>query len=405
MKAFADLHVHSKYSGGTSKHMSPSLMVREGKKKGINLIGSGDILHPQWLNDITQLEYNGEGFYHLDGTYLPLTVEVEDERRVHHLIIFPEKEKVLEFREAVASRSSNIDADGRPKLRMSGAEIAELAHEAEALVGPCHAFTPWTAMYAYHNSIKECYGDAVKYVSFLELGLSADSDYADRIEEIRHLTYLTNSDAHSPYPNRLGREFNVIEMDDMSFESLKKAITDTSEKRFVLNVGLPPEEGKYNRTACTRCYEKYTLQEAIMRKWRCSCGGLIKRGVSDRVNELSDYENPEHPQHRPEYLHLIPLMEIIAKVVGQGVYTKRVRETWEALIKKYGTEINVLIYGNLDGIEDERLRRAVHRFRAGKVKLSPGGGGKYGEIIVDSLYEDIEEPAYEMKNGKTLFDY
>ena len=33
--------------------------------------------------------------------------------------------------------------------------------------------------------------------------------------------FLTNSDAHSPWPHRLGREFNQIELEDISYTSIK----------------------------------------------------------------------------------------------------------------------------------------------------------------------------------------
>ena len=102
--------------------------------------------------------------------------------------------------------------------------------------------------------------------------MSADSSYADRIEELRELTFLTNSDAHSPYPIRLAREFNRFQVEDTSFDELKAAIERKRGRRPVLNVGVPPAEGKYNESACIRCYKHYPLTEAIIRKWRCACG-------------------------------------------------------------------------------------------------------------------------------------
>lgn len=60
-----------------------------------------------------------------------------------------------------------------------------------------------------------------KKPDFLELGLSADTNMADRIEELQDIVFLTNSDAHSPWPHRLGREFNRLKLDDFSYTSLK----------------------------------------------------------------------------------------------------------------------------------------------------------------------------------------
>jgi len=45
MRVNSDLHIHSKYSAGTSKNMSLAALAKEGAKKGIQLIATGDCLH------------------------------------------------------------------------------------------------------------------------------------------------------------------------------------------------------------------------------------------------------------------------------------------------------------------------------------------------------------------------
>jgi len=367
-------------------------LAKEGTRKGIQLLGTGDCLHPKWLSGIKELEERNGIFYFTGkgegkNTDFVLTVEVEDMRRVHHLLILPAIAKAEELYESFSSYSRDIDSDGRPSLRLSGEEIAEHAKNAEALIGPCHAFTPWTALYAYHNSLRECYGDMVGYVSFVELGLSADSSYADRIEELRELTFLTNSDAHSPYPIRLAREFNRFQVEDTSYDELKAAIARKRGRKPVLNVGVPPAEGKYNENACIRCYKHYPLTEAIIRKWRCDCGGLIKKGVHDRVNELADCDGT-HPEHRPPYLHLIPLAEIIGLALHKSTSSKAVNKVWESLLAGFGTEVNVLVDAPMDDFNtdtadfnlDARVIEAIKAFRAGEIRVIPGGGGKYGVI-------------------------
>ncbi|RZN40916.1 MAG: endonuclease Q family protein, partial [Methanophagales archaeon ANME-1-THS] len=312
----ADLHLHSRYSAATSPRMDIPTLATEAARKGMHLLGTGDCLHPHWLRGIKELEEQNGFFYGKRGdagnssTRFVLTVEVEDERRVHHLLIVPSISKAEELYESFRRSSPDIDADGRPSLRLSGEAIAEQAKDAGALIGPCHAFTPWTAVYAYHQSLRECYGALVSSISFVELGLSADSSYADRIEELRPLTFLTNSDAHSPHPIRLAREFNRFYVADMGFDELKAAIQRRGGRKPVLNVGVPPQEGKYNESACIRCYTHYSLSNAITSRWRCACGGLIKKGVRDRVDELANTDGT-HPDHRPPYVHLIPLAELI----------------------------------------------------------------------------------------------
>ncbi len=376
----ADLHIHSKYSMATSPKMDLPTLASESRKKGIQLVATGDCLHPKWLEEIKKLKEEN-GFFRLDDISFVLTTEIEDINHVHHLFIIPSISKAEELYEIMKHHSTNIDSDGRPVVRLSGDEIAEIAKEAEALVGPSHAFTPWTAMYAYYDSLKECYKDMTGYIYFIELGLSADTLYADRISELRCLTFLTNSDAHSPYVNKFAREFNRFEMQEMSFEELKMAIIRKKGRKPILNVGMFPEEGKYNESACIRCHKHYSLRESIIHNWICSCGGVIKKGVKDRVNELSTYDTPHHPPHRPPYLHIIPLSEIIALALGISVNTKGVQKIWNELIERYGSEVSVLVDADIknSGV-DERVIDAIKAFREEKVIIHPGGGGQYGRI-------------------------
>jgi len=364
----------------TSNNMKLPVIAEQAYKKGIQLVGSGDCLHPKWRYELRQLERVNDAFIY-DRTYFVPTVEVEDASRVHHLILVPSLSKAEELYETFKKHSLNIDTDGRPTVNLTGEEIASAAKEIESLIGPAHAFTPWTAVYAYYNSLSECYGSLVKYVSFVELGLSADTSYADRISDLNRLTFLTSSDAHSPWPNKFAREFTRVEVENIGFDELKKAILQTEGRHPVLNVGLFPEEGKYNESACIRCARHYTLKEAIALSWRCGCGGRIKKGVKDRAEELADVET--QPSHRPPYLHTIPLSEIIALSLGySSSKNKTVQDAWEKLITVFGNEVNVLVDADLDQIDfvDARITRAIKAFRDGRVILHPGGGGKYGRI-------------------------
>jgi len=396
----ADLHIHSKYSMATSPKMDLPTLAAESRKKGIQLVATGDCLHPKWLSEIKKIREEN-GVFTIDSTHFVLTTEVEDLNQVHHLLIIPSVSKAEELYEFMKPHSNNIDSDGRPNVRLPGSEIAQAAKDAGALIGPAHAFTPWTAMYAYHNSLKDCYGDLAGYIYLIELGLSADTSYADRISELSCLTFLTNSDAHSPYVNKLAREFNRFEMKDIRFDELSMAIIREKGRKPVLNAGMPPEEGKYNESACIRCFKHYTMRESIIKNWRCSCGGKIKKGVKDRVNELASYDTPRNPPHRPPYLHLIPLSEIIAMALGTGVGTKKVQGIWDILIRKYGSEVNVLVDAAInDSGVDEHVIDAITAFRGGNVRVIPGGGGQYGRVELGSA-----TPEKQPESQKSLFDF
>jgi uncharacterized protein (TIGR00375 family) len=329
--------------------------------------------------------------------------------------MFPSHGSALEFRKKVGKHSNNIDKDGRPILHLSGMEIAQFAMDVDALIGPSHAFTPWTSLYAYHDGLRGSYGDMADHVSFIELGLSADSDYGDRIVELEGVTFLTNSDAHSHHPQKLAREFTRFEMDEITFEGLRRAILRKGSNGAVLNVGLPPQEGKYNETACTRCYTHYSLKDALARKWRCNCKGRIKKGVLDRVGELANSEKPRRPEHRPEYLHLIPLSEIVARALGlASVTSKKVRGVWETLVDRFGSEVAALVDVDMDEIErvvGDDVAGAMRMFRENRIMVLPGGGGQYGKIFIpgfggfDEIEFEVMLKAQRIRDQKGLDDF
>lgn len=392
----ADLHIHSRYSKAVSKLMTFPILAENAKLKGLGIVGTGDILNPKWEEELLKYAQKvDEGTYEIKGIKFLLTAEVEDNKRVHHLLLFPNIEAVKEMRERLGRYSNDINSEGRPHLTINAAEIADLANEVGALIGPSHAFTPWTALYKEYNSLKEAYNN-VK-IHFLELGLSADSYMADKIKAHHKLVYLSNSDAHSPQPHRLGREFNRFEIKEATFEEVRKAILKQGGRRIILNAGLDPRLGKYHLTACSRCYTKYQLEDAKRLGWRCElCGGIIKKGVHDRILELADTD--ERPKDRPPYLHLAPLAEIIAMVLNKGVETKSVKSIWERLLKEFGSEIRVLVDAPIDAIAEligNDIAKAIWAFRNEKLIVIPGGGGKYGEIklpeeVKRAKLEDLE---------------
>lgn len=395
----ADLHIHSRFSGATSDKMNIETISLGAPRKGIQVMATGDCLHNGWMNEIKSCDKVDEGTFELNGTRFILSVEVEGQHRVHHLLYFPSFSAAEDFKERIKPMSKNLETDGRPNINMSGEELATIARDVDALIGPAHAFTPWTAMYAYHDSLKSCYGALADYISFVELGLSADTSYADKIQELHRLTFLTNSDCHSPHPVRLAREFNRFEVKDATFDEVKKAILRTGGNKPILNVGLPPQEGKYNESACMSCYTHYSLEDAKRRRWKCSCGKQIKKGVKDRINERATFKEPQHPDHRPKYIHLIPLPEIITKAIGQHTpFTQAVSKRWGELVSVFGSEINVLIDADIDEISKvtaPAISEAIQAFREKRVIIKPGGGGEYGKIELphdDAVDTDVLRP-------------
>ncbi len=403
-----DFHIHSKYSKSVSPDMEVPVIAKQAVLKGLDIVGTGDALCPPWLSHLKQcLKETSKGIYSTSGseTRFIITTEIEDIHRVHHIILFPEISAAEDLMEKLKKHSNDIEREGRPHIRLTGEEIVDHARGCGALVGPAHAFTPWTALYKEYDSLDACYGTNRKHVKFMELGLSADTYMADRVEELQGLTFMSNSDTHSPWPQRLGREFNRLLMDGPSFEEITDCIEAKNSRKFTLNVGLDPREGKYHLTACSKCFVRFRLEDAVRLKWRCpECGGgVIKKGVVDRINELAEWDTPRHPPERPKYVHIIPLAEVISLVTGVRTMTSRkIKERWDGLIQKFGTEINILIDADIEEIKkaDPEAGKVIERFRADKIKYVSGGGGQYGRPTLKDEADD-----YWGRGQKTLFDF
>ena len=376
-----DFHLHSRYSAATSKNMTLENISLQGPLKGLHLIGTGDAIHPAWLSDIKRLKEHSEGIYAKNKCKFIITTEVEDANRVHHLIFIPSVSAAEGLSESLKKHSKNLAADGRPKLHINAEELLDFVTEAGGYAGPSHAFVPWTSIYKEYGSIGECYGKNAKKITFLELGLSADTEMASKIKELDNISFLTNSDAHSPWPNRLGREFNRLEVKDLTFKDIMKAISGNGIK---LNVGLDPRLGKYHRTACIKCFTLYKYKDALNFNYKCRvCGGRMKKGVHDRVEELWDSESL--PKERPDYIRIAPLADLLSAAIGiKNVYTDKVQNAWRALVEHFGTEIAVLVDVPIEDIREkggEKLASLIGAYRRGRFKIQEGGGGKYGEVV------------------------
>ncbi len=415
-----DLQLHGIYAGGVSNKMLIPTLAEQAKLKGLDVLVSADALHAKWLEHLKEnLIENSNGVYtdKNQKTYFIIGTEVEDNKRIHHLIYLPSLESAFELREKVI-KFGTLDCSlcGRPKLRLTAEQIAQKAEEVNGIIGPAHSFTPYTGLYAHFDSVKTAYGNMADKISFIELGLSADTHMADTIAENHKYTYLSSSDAHSPWPNRLGREFNRIKMQQPDYKNLVKALKQKDDKLITLNTGLDPREGKYHKTACIQCFTTHAHEQAKILNWKClKCKGEIKRGVIDRIQMLADTPLGKSPSFRPPYMHSLPLAEIIQLAIKiKNPNAQSVQSIWKDFVERFETEIKVLI----DAPESELMQvnentaKKIIAFRKGYVTYIPGGGGKYGEPIIFESEKDYLEQKdkfamqeTDVSNQKTLTEF
>ena len=395
----ADLHIHSPASMAVSHDMNFESLAANARLKGLHVLGSGDCLVESWKKELERVlvEVEDGTFEHKEsGTRFILTTEIEDAERVHHLIFLPGLDSAKALGDRLSSFSStDVRNDGRPRVRLHAEAIANMVFDCGGEIGPAHAFTPWTSIYKSYPSksgLRECYRSAAARIAFLELGLSADTLIADSLSELSEITFLSNSDAHSPYPHRLGREFNRMRVKKAAYGEIMKAIRRDSGRRVTLNVGLDPREGKYHCTACSGCHQKYSLNEARHYDFKCvKCGKIIKIGVKDLIAARLADQQSKSPAHRPPYVHIFPLAEIVRAALGvSSPLNREVQEAWEKLVTSLGSEISILLDVPIQKVSalNRAVGTALERCRSGNVILIPGGGGKYGELIIPESEEE-----------------
>lgn len=417
-----DLHLHGVYSGGVSKYMSIPTLAEQAQLKGLDLMATGDILNGEWLKECKSSLYKEKGCFleKETGKAFVLQTEVNDINRVHHIIFLPDFSAVNELRDSL-KKFGKLDGMGfgRPTLKANAETLAKKVIDCGGLIGPAHAFTPYFSVFSHFDSLEGCYKSVFEEIDFLELGLSADSYFADLIEENHKVHFLSCSDSHSPWPHRIGREFTRIKMKKPCFSELKKAFKKRERGIFLLNAGLDPREGKYHCTACNKCFQKYSLEHAKQLQWKCSkCSGSIKKGVRDRILELAKFKEEFHPSFRPDYLHIIPLAEIIRIALDlKSVKAVKVQGLWKSFVECIGSEISVLVDAPVVELMDvnKEIAQKIESFRKGYVHYIGGGGGNYGTPIICNSREEFEKRGIELRDSlncnapfnpqKTLKDY
>ena len=66
----ADLHIHSRYSRATSKECTPEHLDLWARRKGIQIVGTGDFTHPAWREELAEkLTPAEDGLYVLQDEY------------------------------------------------------------------------------------------------------------------------------------------------------------------------------------------------------------------------------------------------------------------------------------------------------------------------------------------------
>lgn len=418
MRIIADLHIHSRFSRACSKELTLPTIASWCTVKGIDLVATGDLTHPQWRQGIgEQLEECAEGIFALRDEWRPPKIEWGSPkfvlgtelsciykhdgttRRVHHLVFAPSLAAVDRIIAALTARGCNLRADGRPILGLSSHDLLTLCLEADerTLMIPAHAWTPWFAVFGSesgYDALEECFGDLTPHIAAVETGLSSDPSMNWRCAMLDRVALLSSSDAHS-LPN-LGREATVLEVEAFDFDHLAAAIRASAPERYdprapdriIETIEFFPEEGKYHYDGHRACNVRCTPSETRRHRGVCpQCAKPMTVGVMHRVDKLADRTDGYTPLHAPSFRRIVPLQETIAEAFGVASATKRVREQYARLTAEVGSEFHVLLDAPFDAIGHAapvEVVEAIRRVRAGELDILPGYDGEYGTVHIFS---------------------
>jgi len=384
-------------------------IAKVAKKKGIDVVGTGDFTHPMWFKELKELlEYDPESGLYIykdlpEGAKFVLTSEVslifskgkKRNRRVHLILIAPNLEVVEEIN-LYLSKLGNLLIDGRPTFGVSCEDLTLqlLKISPEILVIPAHAWTPWYSVFGAFSgfdSLEEAFGEATPYIYALETGLSSDPEMNWRISKLDRLTLISCSDAHS-LP-KLGREATGF-FKPVSYESIVKGI---KEGKLGFTIEFYPEEGKYHYDGHRNCKVCLSPKETKALGYKCpKCGNPLTVGVLHRIENFADREEGYIPKDKPLSVHLVPFLEVVAEVFEVSKTTKTAQRLYEQYLEKAGTEFDILLKLDLERLKEvfpEKLVEAIKRIREGRVYTRPGYDGEYGVVKVFGEDEKEENPS------------
>jgi uncharacterized protein (TIGR00375 family) len=410
MRKILDFEIHSRYSRACSAALTLPNINSWAKRKGIDIIGTGDFTHPKWFSEIQEnLVEDGNGLLRLKSEFelhdrpeakpgdvrFLLSAEVSSiyshngkTRRIHNLLLAPSIEVVKKIQEQLEKRGAKLAADGRPIVGLSSKNLLEIVLEVseDCMLIPAHVWTPYFGLFGSmsgYDSVEECFEDLSPHIYALETGLSADPEMFWRISKFDRFTLVSCSDPHS-LP-RIGRECNLLDLEenDLTYKEITRIIKEGDRSKFKHTLEYYPEEGRYHYDGHAECKVSLHPNKTKKLKGLCPvCGKKLTIGVLSRAEELADRPEAYIKEQPIPGKHFVVLEEIISSALGKGVSSKAVQSECLRMTGKY-SEYEILF--DLDDLEllkvtSEKVVEAIHRMRDGNVEVVPGYDGEYGKI-------------------------
>jgi len=391
---FGDFHIHSRFSRACSTNITIENLVKWAKIKGINLLGTGDFTHPQWLKEIKEKLVEKNGFYYYEDFPFIITGEVsliytqERGRRIHLVLLVPNLE-IADKINVYFDTKGRRDYDGRPIFKIPGDEfVRDMMKISKAIeIIPAHIWTPWFGIFGSmsgFDSLKECFKEELENIHAIETGMSSDPEMNWRIAELKDKAIVSFSDAHSFWPFRLGREATIFEKTD----SYPGIVEQIRKKTFIATIETDPAYGKYHWDGHRGCNFSCSPEESKKLNGICPiCKKPLVIGVDNRVEQLASNEKGFKPENGKPFYKLLPLHELLALVLDSSMESKGVWKEYNSLLEMFGNEFNILLDVSREEFlgkkVDEKIIDVILRNRKEQIKVKPGYDGEYGKALAE----------------------
>jgi ATP-dependent DNA helicase UvrD/PcrA len=362
-----DLHLHSAFSRGVSDAMTLENILVCAQRKGLDILGTGDCLQPQWLEELEgSLLESGSGLLRpgaeLESTgrraLLPrlrrpvrfiLSTEVccapRGTRRsggLHHLLYFRSFASVRRFRARV-ERYGSLD-DGRPTLALSSIELLALVleHGDGCELAPAHILNPWFSLLGSvsgKSSPREVFGELAPHLLAAECGPTATPAMCRRVSALDAHALFCNSDAHSL--DHLGREYTLLAT-EATYAAIMQALRQPANGATCSFTKFPVVRAAYYYNFCSDC-DRASPGETCPH-----CHRPLVIGTHDRLEAIADRPAPLPPPDAPAFRQLLPLSELLAEALHVGVKSKSVQHAHAQLLGTLGSERRILTEARLD---------------------------------------------------------
>lgn len=372
MSLAADLHIHSRYASAVSKDMTLENISLYARKKGVDLIGTGDCLQPQWLRELEaglQPVKSQPGFFALKkelgeaaSAKLPeklrrplrflLSTEIHcspsgtaELRGPHHLVYFPTFEAAWSFhRKLLPFGDLN---EGRPRVRLSSRELLELTleHSEGTEFAPAHWLNPFFSICGSQGGgdgmLAGQFGTLAPRVTLIETGITSTTPMCRRVSGLDGRRLFSNSDAHSL--DNIGREMTLIE-DATDYASVFAALRGTGPGRVAGTIKYAIERNRFFRNWCGICQDSFDAMTCP------ACGRKLAMGSRDRIEQIADRAAPMFPADAPPWLMILPLAEVLSDLLGVDDSSKAVQQQHARLLEGLGNERYILTEATHDEI-------------------------------------------------------